>query len=72
MPKSENERSADDEIQYWRNLNNIGCLNPEACDRFEENGVVFKNYFCPKAFSSLLILPLEKILASQNYRATYI
>ena len=33
MPKDESERSASNEIQYWKNLNNIGCLNPEACDR---------------------------------------
>jgi len=33
MPKSEDDRSPSDEIQYWRDLNQIGCLNPEACDR---------------------------------------
>ena len=41
MPKDESERSASDEIQYWKNLNNIGCLNPEACDRQVKKFFIF-------------------------------
>lgn len=32
MPKAEGERDTEAEVQYWRDLNQIGCLNPEACD----------------------------------------
>lgn len=70
------DREPDAEIQYWRNLNQIGCLNPEACDRTimydpqgEEDGAVDGAFFMVQLLSdeSVIMNPFFCYYSRWNY-----